>query len=174
MSKVHFFGMYGMGGHTTDPGEDWFTARVKAMLPDVDIHDSPYRDYDAGHIAALIDQLPEDAVVFVQGTSLGANDAPIVGGYTKRTIHGMFGFQASEYGVHSSLTPNVLFAALFYSYNPIPFPGLGAYCWKRGPGFDYRRLHLIPKHIPHPGDYDKPSQDYYLTLMRRIIAKPNG
>ncbi len=170
----HFFGMYGMGGHTTDPGEDWFTHRVKAEMPEVDIHNSPYHDYDAGYIAAAIDKLPEEDGVFVQGTSLGANDCPVVGSYTKHIIHGMFGFQASLYGAKVAVTPNVLLAHLFYSYNPIPFPGLGDYQWRPGAEFDHYRLHLTPRHLPHPGDYDVPSQNVFLAEMKRIIAKPGN
>lgn len=167
----HFFGMYGMGGHTTDPGEDWFTRRVKSEIPEINIHDSPYRDYDTGHIAQLIDALPPEDGVFVEGTSLGANDAPIVCNYTKHIIDGCFGFQASMFGVHSSLSENVRFAALFYSYNPLPLPLLGAYCWKPGT-MNPASLHLIPKHLPHPGDYDVPSQNQFLAMMKRIIANP--
>ena len=171
MTDVHFFGMYGMGGHTTDPGEDWFTRRVKAEIPVINIHDSPYRDYDAGHIAALIDALPPEDAVFVQGTSLGSNDCPVVGSYTKHKIDGLFGFQASLYGAHVPIPSNVLFAALFYSYNPIPFPGLGAYQWRLAVGNTVTGLHLMPKHLPHPGDYDVPSQNVFLREMKTIIAK---
>ncbi len=167
---AHFFGMYGMGGHTTDPGEDWFTARVKAEIPDIDIHHSPYRDQDAGYIAAEIDKLPPEDIVFVQGTSLGANDCPVVGNYTKHKIDGMFGFQASMFGVHQPVTSNVLFAHLFFSFNPIPFPLLGAYQWRRAVGNTVTGLHVTPKHLPHPGDYDVPSQNIFLAEIKRIIA----
>ena len=170
----HFYGMYGMGGHSTDPGEEWFTHRVKAEIPEINIHDSPYRDYDTGHIAVLIDQLPPEDGVFVQGTSLGANDAPIVCSYTKHRIDGCFGFQASMFGAHSSLTDNVLFAHLFYSFNPIPLPLLGAYQWKLQAGNTVTHLHLTPKHLPHPGDYDVPSQNTFLVEMKRIIAHGNA
>ncbi len=170
--QAHFFGMYGMGGHTTDPGEDWFTQRVKAEIPEIDIHNSPYRDTDAGYIAGEIGKLPEDAVVFVQGTSLGANDCPVVSSYTSKTIHGMFGFQASMFGVHQPIGPNVLFAHLFYSYNPIPLPLLGAYQWRLTPGNSVTSLYLSPKHLPHPGDYDVPSQNVFLANIKSIIARP--
>jgi hypothetical protein len=172
MTQAHFFGMYGMGGHTTDPGEDWFTGRVKAEIPEVDIHGSPYRDYDAGTIAGLISQLPDGDIVFVQGTSLGANDCPVVGSYTQHKIHGMFGFQASMWGEHQPVTSNVSFAHLFYSYNPIPLPLLGAYQWTRAVGNTVTNLYLTPKHLPHPGDYDVPSQNIFLAEIKRILAKP--
>lgn len=167
--KWHFFGMYGMGGHTTDPGEDYFTAHIKQHLPDVDTHDSPYGDRQAGVIAALIDKLPAKDGVFVQGTSLGCNNTPITCGYTKHIIDGAFGFQASLFGAHSSLTVNVKFAHLIYSYNPIPFPGLGAYLWKVGT-MNPPSYHRTPHHIPHPGDYDVGDQDMFINEMRRIIA----
>ncbi len=167
---VHFFGGYGMGGHTTDPGEDWFTARVKAEIPDINIHESPYRDFEVDRVVTEIDKLPPDDIVFVQGTSLWANNAPLVGRYTKHIINGMFGFQASMFGVHQPITPNVLFAHLFYSYNPIPFPLLGAYQWRRAVGNTVTGLHVTPKHLPHPGDYDVPSQNIFLAEIKRIIA----
>jgi hypothetical protein len=165
----HFFGMYGMGGHFTDPGEDVFTGRVKAAFPHIDCHASPYNDQQAGEIAALIDQLPEIDGVFVQGTSLGSNNTPVACGYTKHTIDGAFGFQASLYGYHSSLTANVKFAHLIYSYNPIPWPGLGAYLWGVGT-MHPASYHRTPHHIPHPGDYDVGDQNMFIAEMGRIQA----
>lgn len=167
---IHFFGMYGMWGPLTDPGEGGFCARVGTELGPIDMHGSPRRDYDAGHIAFEIEQLPDDAIIFVQGTSLGANNTPVVGSYTKRKIHGAFGFQASMFGAKVPLTANVLFAHLFYSENPVNF-GLGAYQWQPGT-MNPASLHLTRKDLLHPGDYDKPSQDVFLNEMRRIIANP--
>lgn len=163
----HFFGMYGMGGHFTDPGEDAFTARVKQTFPDINCHESPYNDQQAGEIAALIDDLPPDDGVLVQGTSLGANNTPVACGYTKHTIDGAFGFQASLYGYHSSLTANVKFAFLFYSFNPSPWPGLGAYIWRAGT-MSPLSFHSVPHHIPHPGDYDVGDQNTLLGIIGRI------
>ncbi len=167
----HLFSMYGMGGHTTDPGEDYFTVRVKHAIPDINIHDSPYQDQQAGEIAAMIDELPEDDGVFVAGTSLGCNNTPIACGYTKHIIDGAFGFQASLYGAHSSLTANVKFAHIIYSYNPIPFPGLGAYLWRVGT-MHPASYHRTPHHIPHPGDYDVGDQNMFIAEMKHIIAHP--
>jgi hypothetical protein len=163
--------MYGMGGHTTDPGEDYFTARVKQSIPGINAHDSPYQDQQAGQIAAIIDKLPAVDLVFVQGTSLGSNNTPIACGYTKHAIDGAFGFQASLYGAHSSLTSNVRFAHLIFSYNPIPFPGLGAYLWRVGT-MNPASYHRTPHHIPHPGDYDVGDQNMFIAEIKRIIANP--
>jgi hypothetical protein len=162
--------MLGLGGTFTDPNEVAFSDRVRDEC-DADIQASPYRDYDCAHIASVIDKLPADAVVLVWGTSLGANDCTVVANYTKRKIN-IFGFQASIFGAHEKVTPNVLFAHLFYSYNPIPIPGLGAYKWEPAPGFDKARLHLTPHHIPHPGDYDRGDQDTFIAEMKRIIVNP--
>ncbi len=167
----HFFSMYGMGGHTTDAGEDYFVANVKQQIPNLDCHGSPYQDQQAGIIAALIDKLNPKDGVFVSGTSLGCNNTPVTCGYTKHLIDGAFGFQASEYGVHSSLTKNVLFAHLIYSYNPIPFPLLGAYRWKVGT-MNPPSYHQTPHHIPHPGDYDVGDQNMFIREMKRIIVNP--
>ncbi len=171
-NPAHFFSMYGMGGHNTDPGEEWFTSRVKAEIPEINVHGSPYSDEDVNLIASEIEKLPDTDTVLVCGTSLGANNAPVVGARTKHTIHGMFGFQASEWGYHSRVTSNVLYAHLFYSFNPIPLPLLGAYQWRRAVGNTVTNLHLTPKHLPHPGDYDVPSQNVFLAEIKRIVTKP--
>lgn len=167
----HFFSLYGQGGHWTDPGEDNFTARVKQAIPEINIHNSPYVDQMAGMIAAVIDKLPPEDGVFVAGTSLGCNNTPLACGYTTHIIDGAFGFQASLYGYHSSLTSNVKFAHLIYSYNPIPFPGLGAYHWKVGT-MNPESYHQTPHHIPHPGDYNLNDQNMFIREMKRIIANP--
>lgn len=172
MRPVFGFGMLGMGGTLTDPNEIAFSDRVRDELG-VNIGSSPYRDYEAGAIAHDIDLLPDDAVVLVWGTSLGANDCPVVGSYIKRKVHGIWGFQASLFGAKVKVTPNVLFAHLIYSFNPIPIPGLGAYKWEPGEGFDGARLHLTPHHIPHPGDYDRGDQNMFLAEMKRVIENPD-
>ncbi len=165
----HFFSMYGLGGHTTDSGEDYFVANVKLRIPGINTHNSPYADRQDGEIAAFIDTLPDTDGVFIAGTSLGSNNAPIAAGYTKHTVNGVFGFQASLYGAHSSLTKNVLFAHLIYSYNPVPFPGLGAYLWKVGT-MNPPSYHQTPHHIPHPGDYDIGDQNMFIREMKRIMG----
>jgi len=167
----HFFSGYGQGGHTTDPGEDYFTARVKQDIPDINCHDSPYQHYQVYDVVALIDKLSPEDGVFVQGTSLFANNTPVVCGATQHIIDGAFGFQASEFGAHSSLTKNVRFAHLIYSYNPIPLPLLGAYIWKVGT-MNPASYHRTPHHIPHPGDYDVGDQNMFIREMQRIILKP--
>ncbi len=162
----HGFGMYGMGGWATDPAEAGFARRVRDEV-DIKIHGSPYENYQAGAIAALIDELPAEDGVFVWGTSLGANDVPVVCSYTKHRIDGAFGFQASIYGAKGyPLNDNVKFAHLIYSYNPLPFPGLGAYRWPKGTmtgGYV-----KTPHHIPHPGDYDLGDQTRFINEMLRI------
>lgn len=169
---VYGFGMYGMMpfGIQTDPGENGFSQRVKTELS-VDIGGSPYRDYQCADIAAMIDKLPDDAIVLVWGTSLGANDCPVVGSYTKRTVHGLWGFQASLFGAKVPITANVKFAHLIYSYNPLNF-GLGAYLWTAAQGV--QEPTLTRKDLPHPGDYDVPSQNMFLAEMKRVIEHGNA
>ncbi len=165
----HGFSMYGMGGPMTDPGEYGFSQRVNHELG-VNIHGSPYRDYEAGEIAAMIDKLPPEDGVFVWGTSLGANDTPVVCSYVKRDIQGAFGFQASIYGAKGyRLNSTVKFAHLIYSHNPIPFPGLGAYLWPLGT-MDPANYHKTKHNIPHPGDYDHNDQTIFIEEMRHIMA----
>lgn len=163
----HGFGMYGMGGASTDPAEAGFSQRVKAL--GVDIHGSPYNDYDAGSIAGIINKLPSDDGVFVWGTSLGSNNTPAVCSYTKHRIDGAFGFQASQYGARVPLTENVQFAHLIWSLSPIPFPGLGSYIWEVGT-MNPASYHKTRKDLPHPGDYDPASQDLFLAEMKRIMG----
>lgn len=168
--KWHGFGMYGMFGNATDPGEKGFSERVEHELG-VNIHDSPYRDYEAGSIAAIIEKLPPEDGVFVWGTSLGANDVPVVASYTGHAIDGAFGFQASIYGAKVVLSKNILFAHLIWSLNPIPFPGLGAYIWKVGT-MNPASYHKTQHNLPHPGDYDLGDQTMFINEMKRIMASP--
>lgn len=165
----HGFGMYGMGGAATDPGEAQFSYRVATEVG-VHIHGSPYRDTDAGRIAAIIQGLPPEDGLFIWGTSLGANNVPVICTYIgDRIVDGAFGFQASIFGARNyPLNKNVLFAHLFYSYNPIPAPGLGAYIWPVGT-MNRASFHPEGHHIPHPGDYDVGDQNKFLAEMKRII-----
>jgi hypothetical protein len=159
--------MYGMGGPMTDPGEFGFTQRV--ALLGINIHGSPYRDYEAGQIAVLIDKLPAKDGVFVWGTSLGANNTPVVCSYVKRIIDGAFGFQASIYGAKGyALNANVKFAHLIWSLSAIPLPGLGAYVWPLG-NMNAASYHKTRHDIPHPGDYDQHDQNTFLAEMKRIM-----
>jgi hypothetical protein len=168
MKSWHGFGMYGMGGASTDPAEATFSQRVKAL--GVDIHGSPYSDYEAGNIAAFIKGIPDDEGVFVWGTSLGSNNVPVVCSYVKRKIQGAFGFQASTYGAKNvGLGSNVLFAHLIWSVNPAPFPGLGSYVWPAA-GINPASYHRTQHDLPHPGDYDAHDQDVFLGEMQRIMV----
>jgi len=168
---VHLLWMYGMYGPITDPGSREFVNRVVGDIPNIDVHKSPYRDYDVNQIVDIVKGLSSDSVIFVGGTSLGSNNAPIVAEYAKRNIHGVFGFQASYWGAHSELTKNVLFAHLFYSLNPLN-GGLGSYIWKPVQGFDVARFHHDERDLIHPGDGDIRSQNAFLDEMKRIIANP--
>ncbi len=164
----HGYGIYGMYGAATDPGEVIFSERVEAL--GVNIHGSPYSDLRAAEIANFIVNLPPEDGVFVWGTSLGANDVPVICSYVKRrTIDGAFGFQASLWGAKGYLlNKNIKFAHLIYSYNPWPFPGLGAYKWPLGT-MAPASYHKTPHHIAHPGDYDVGDQNMFLNEMRRIM-----
>ncbi len=166
----HGFGMFGMGGQVTDPGETNFTQRVKAEIPEINIHDSPYTDEQAGQIAVLIAALPAEDGVFVWGTSLGSNNTPVVCSYTHHIIDGAFGFQASVYGAAGyKLNDNIKFAHLISSTNPVPLPGLGAYVWPLGT-MPLASYHHEWHNIPHPGDYDLGDQMKFIGEMKRIIA----
>ena len=156
----------------TDPGEASFSGRVKLAIPGINIHGSPYRDYQAGNIAALIDQLPPEDGVFVWGTSLGANDTFVTCSYTKHIIDGAFMFQASIYGAKSAATENVKFAHLIYSESWIPLPGLGAYIPAVGT-MNPESYHQTEHDIPHPGDYDLNDQNTFIKEMQNIVKATN-
>ena len=103
MAAAYGFGMYGMFGHAADPVNfERFCQRVKSI--DVDIQGSPYRDFD----------MPDDAVVFVFGASLGANNSPVIVHALNhhRNVDGIFGFQASSWSgaARMPIAPNCAFA----------------------------------------------------------------
>lgn len=167
----HGFGGYGMGGWTTDPAEYGFSERVNHELG-VNIHGSPYRDYEAAEIAGLIKRLSPGEGIFLWGSSLMANNLPYIATLAQpRPIAGIFGFQASSWpGAAKVPVPkNVLFAQLFTSNTVVPLPALGSYQWVPGEGFPPESLHITHHNIPHPGDYDVGDQNTFLAEMKRIM-----
>jgi hypothetical protein len=177
---AHGFFLYGMWGPVTDPGARTMTQRMAAELP-INMHDSPYRDYDVNSIVSIIMELPAYDKVIVAGTSLGSNNTPVVGAYAylqnkSRIIHGMWGFQASIWGAHAEpgtsypgITPNVLFASLAYSTNPIN-GGLGTYVWEKAPGNSTTNLYSFDTKDIHPGDGNVVVQNKFLAEMKRVIG----
>jgi len=178
---VHGFFIYGMWGPVTDPGAVTMTQRMAAELPAINMHASPYRDYDVNNIVAEIMGLPLTDKVIVAGTSLGSNNTPVVAAYVylqnkERVINGIWGFQASIWGAQAGsdssypgITPNVLFADLAYSTNPIN-AGLGAYVWKEAPGNTTTNLYSFDTFDIHPGDGNVATQDRFLAEMKRVIG----
>lgn len=165
---VYGFGMYGMYGPATDPGEREFTEKVKAL--GVDVGASPYRDYQVNDIVAAINTLAMTAILLVWGSSLGANNCPVVAAYVPhRTIHGLWGFQASNYGAQVPIPPNVLFAHEVYNSIWAETFGLGAYRWTKAPGNTRTNLYLSDRHDFHPGETEA-SQAMFLGEMQRVIA----
>lgn len=182
---VHGFWMYGMWGPITDPGARVMTDRMASELGPINMHGSPYRDYDVNTIVGIILSLPDSDVALVGGTSLGSNNGPVVGAYValqniKRIIHGLWGFQASDYGAkagdpsYPGLTSNVLFAHLTRSDTIIPVPGIGAYSWVKATGNTTTNLYIDTVDDVHPGDGNTSIQDKYLAEMKRVIATATG
>ncbi len=163
-------GLYGQYGPLTDPGEREFSAKVAGL--GVEIGQSPYRDYQVNEIVTDFNTAQPDAILLLWGSSLGANNCPVVAAYTPhRIIHGMWGFQASEYGAKVSIQANVLFA--HEVYNPA-WPGtlgLGHYQWVRAPGNHVTNLYLSARYDMHPGETER-SQEMFLAEIQRVIAKP--
>lgn len=182
---VHFWWMYGMYGPVTDPGSRRFDARVKQTFPLIDMHLSPYRDYQLNQIVSEIMRVPLAVrpIILVGGTSLGSNNTPIVARYLQLSgytglVHGELGFQASMWGEKAGMQnyfgipANVLYAHLITSDTVIPFPGIGAYQWVKAPGNNRTELEITPTHHIHPGDGDEASQDVFLGDIQRIITNP--
>lgn len=179
--EIHGFYLYGLWGVVTDPGARSMTQRMHDEIPGINVHDSPYRDYDVNEICSIIKELPADAIVLVGGTSLGSNNTPVVAAYTylnqpARIIHGIWGFQASIWGAQAGSSPyypgitkNVLFAHLAYSTNPLN-AGLGAYVWQKAPGNKVTNLYTFDTGELHPGDGDVNVQNMFIDEMKRVIA----
>ncbi len=163
-------GMYGQWGPVTDPGERQFSAKVAAL--GVDIGFSPYRDYQVSQIASDLNNAPADAILLVWGSSLGANNCPLVALYSPhRLIHGMWGFQASEYGAKVPIPGNVLFAHEVYNPNWAGTFGLGHYEWVRAATNHRTNLYLSARFDMHPGE-TAAAQAMFLAEIQRVINKP--
>lgn len=181
MKEIHGFCIWGMWGPVTDPGEVVMTRRMGSEIPGINVHASPYRDYQINDIVQIVMGLPPTAIVLICGTSLGANNAPITGAYIyknnpRRIVHGIWGFQASVWGAQAGqeptypgITSNVLFAHLTTSELPTNF-GLGAYRWIKAPGNTVTGYDNSTVNDPHPGDENVTVQNAYLAEMKRIIA----
>ncbi len=156
-----------MYGPVTDPGEATFSKRVKEELK-VDILSSPYRDYDINTIVTTILSLPRDTKLLLWGSSLGANNCPVVAHKIyPRKIDGMWGFQASIYGAQVVIPDNVAFAHEVYNSNYIETQGLGAYRWTKAS--KTTNLYLTDRHDIHPGE-TQAAQDMFLAEMKRVIS----
>lgn len=171
---VIYRSMYGMWGPVTDPGQVALTARVVALGKEIGVHidvgRSPYRDYDVSQIVKDFTDAPPNAVRIVCGSSLGANNCPVVAKYLPQGINidGMFGFQASEYGAKVQLGSNIKFAHECVNPNLIMTGGLGHYEWEKAPG-SRCNLYIIRNGDFHPGDTDEVVVHMFLSEMKRII-----
>ena len=160
--------MYGMWGRMTDPGEDVFSQEVAKL--GVDIGNSPYRDYEVNQIVADFNAAPSNAIRLLWGSSLGANNCPVVASYAPHVIiHGMWGFQASLYGAQVPIPGNVLFAHEVFNSIWIETLGLGAYKWVRATGNSHTNLYLSDRGDFHPGETSA-AETMFLAEMKRVIA----
>jgi hypothetical protein len=167
---IYGFGLYGMGGYLTDPGELTFSHKVQAL--GVNILKSPYRDTDINIITEVIKDLPKDSKVILWGSSLGANNLPYIATLAKREIEGIWGFQASLYGMRYPIPANVKFAHEVFNSNVVETGGLGAYKWTKAPGNKVTNLYLSDRHDMHPGETEA-SQEMFLNEMKRVIHATN-
>lgn len=178
---AYCWSLEGMWGPVTDPGIFRFTRRVAAE-DFVNVDGSPYRDFDVNKVVDLILAKPVGSPILLTGTSLGCNNLPIVAAYLymkdpSRIIHGMWGFQASIWGAkaidgtdYHGIPPNVLFAHLTSSDNPVN-AGLGAYRWVKTADNNVTDLVLDRNWDLHPGDGDVETQNQYLREMREAIKR---
>lgn len=165
-------GLYGMWGAVTDPGEREFTAKVQSL--GVDVGASPYNDRQVEQIVADFTAAPADAIRLLWGSSLGANNCPVVAVYAPAiVIHGMWGFQASDGGAKVPIPGNCLYAHEVYNPIWIQTMGLGAYAWVKAVGNTKTSLWDEPRYDFHPGETEQ-VQTEFLAEMARIIANPGS
>lgn len=163
----HAFISYGMGGVAFDPpaGERQLVSRLKAIK--VNTHKSPYEWSDINNIALEVGKIPIIEKIIVGGDSLGANEAPHIAKLVKRNIDLLFGFQPSQWGEHVQIPSNVKDAWCIYNPAWAETMGLGNYPWSLEPGNHTTRLHLIPIHMPHPGDWGV-AQDIIYKAIKQL------
>jgi hypothetical protein len=170
-----------MWGPLTDPGAREFTDKVKALdvgVP-IDVGESPYRDFDIAKIAKDFTDAPPDAIRLGGGSSLGANNIAAIGQYAPSvTIHGIWGFQASDDGLkavlgstYEGVAKTVLFAHEVYNPVWLQTIGFGHYEWVRAPGNMRTGLRADKRYDFHPGETEE-IQAMYLAEIQRVIAKP--
>lgn len=165
--NIYGFGLYGMGGYLTDPIEYSFSKRVESL--GVNISNSPYRDYEYTTISSIINSLPQNVKIILWGSSLGANNLPYICSLVKnRIIDGIWGFQASLYGMRYPIPQNVQFAHEVYNSSVLETGGLGAYKWVKANNNKTTNLYLSDRHDMHPGETEA-SQEMFLAEMRRVI-----
>ena len=170
--RAYAWGMYGMLGQAADPQNfEHFCRRVAAE--GIDVRHSPYRDYQTQAIVDDVMSVPADAIKFVFGASLGANNSPVIvkalNGH--RIVHGIFGFQASGWpgAGRVPIESNCRFARLSTNPNVFETFGLSAYVWVVVDNTK-TELHVENTNDPHPGDGNVAMQDMFLTDMTRIIT----
>jgi hypothetical protein len=159
------FGLYGLGSAVTDPGAEQFAARVRDEL-NVDIVGSPYRYWQVDEIVGRINCAPSDAKILLWGSSLGANNSPVIASQTSRSVAGMWGFQASQWGAKVGVTANVAFAHFVFN----PFVTLGSYKPQLAEGNGTTDIYWTESWDDHPGDQVVAVQDMFLADMNRRIS----
>jgi hypothetical protein len=169
--KWHLLDLWGMWGPASDPGNTGFVYRAANEL-DLNIHGSPYRDYQVNDAVDVVATIPATDGIFTSGTSLGGNNNPLIALYARlrgitRLFDGLFTFQASWWGYHSQIPSNVKFAHLLYSTNPLNMR-LGEYIYSVE---DASKTNFYKEDtlLLHPGDANIPSQDKFLRNMKTIM-----
>lgn len=173
VSKLNrIFVSYGLGGVVFDPpnGERLLISRLKAI--GASTQRSPYQWSDVQTIVDAILAAPKDAIICVGGDSLGANEAPAIAQALrgKRTIHYLFGFQRSQYGVQVDVPDNVLVADSIFDPNWFDTFGLGDDPWRLAAGNKRTNLRNIAIRAMHPDDYGE-AQDLVFDRIKSLIGE---
>lgn len=125
-------------------------------------------------IVNAIMRLPDDAVVFVFGASLGANNSPVIVHALNRhrNVDGIFGFQASSWpgAARVPIAPNCAFAHEALNPNPVATIGLGCYRWEVVDPAETKLVFTETNDL-HPGDCNVQVQDAFLADVKRIMAE---
>lgn len=176
--KLYAAMMYGQGGKGVDvllnggqSGIDRLAKRTRLLHSEIvcDV-------FEHSQTQAIFDRiraLPPNVGVVIGGTSLGANNSPVVAASLTRLVDFMFGIQPSVYGAKQKVTANVKRTNVWYQ--PWGFAigigfGFGSYNWERAPGNNVTTMNSMHTYTSHPGSNDENIQLAILDRIRKLLA----
>lgn len=177
MANVHCFFMYGQGGKVVDQilardGLGILANMVESLGVPVNLYNWAPGAYEV--IAKEIMKLPDEDLVVVGGSSLGANDTPLVCSTVRpRKINFIFGCQPSLYGRKIQVPPNVEKALCMYApLWAIWTLGYGSYKWSFISSATQQQWMTSFSH--HPGDNDPRLHSRVLSEVSWLQSKDSA